>query len=159
MLAACATAPGPAGRTSSSEAELLLSASFETLTGEPTELSDLRGQVVLVDFFATWCLPCADSLPVYERFHRELGPRGFVVVAVSEDEVRDAVPAFMQRYAPNVRVVFDPQGRVADRLALPGMPTAFLLDRAGQLLLRHEGFRPGDESELEAVIQRALGPD
>lgn len=153
---ACASAPTPRGGHDSPEAGLLLSEPFETLEGAPLSLAEHRGKVLLVDFFATWCLPCADSLPVYDAWQRELGPQGFQVVAVSVDEHPEEVPAFMARHAPGLLVVRDPAGRVAERVRLEGMPTAFLIDRGGRLALRHEGFRPGDASRLRAEIDAAL---
>lgn len=156
---ACASAPPKPVAEPSAEAELLFSETFESASGEAVGLSELRGQVLLIDFFATWCAPCVDSLPVYNRWQSELGPRGFQVVVVSVDEFPETVPPFLARHAPDLRVLYDPQGRVAGRTGLEVMPTAFLLGREGRLLRKHEGFRPGDARELRALVDAALGSE
>jgi thiol-disulfide isomerase/thioredoxin len=148
--------PG-SGRVST-DAEVLLSAQFVGLGGEPRTLEEFQGQVLLVDFFATWCVPCADSLPVYSRWQEALESRGLRVILVSLDEVPEEIPPFVARHAPKLVVFRDPEGRVAGQLNLPGMPTLFLLDREGRLVERHVGFRPGDEAELRALLERALAP-
>ena len=146
-----------AGRVSA-DAEVLLSAEFDDGSGGVRTLDEFKGRLLLVDFFATWCAPCADSLPVYRKWQEALGPRGLTVVLVSVDESPELVPPFVARHAPELVVFRDPEGRVAQQVKLPGMPTLYLLDREGRLIRRHVGFGPGDESELSQLLERALGP-
>lgn len=153
----CASAPASWRGDTAPEAALLLTEWFEDLaSGERATLGALRGQVLLIDFFATWCLPCADSLPIYDAWQRELGPRGFKAVVVSLDEDRAEAAPFLARLAPGLAAFWDPEGRVAGLIGLEGMPTAYVLDREGNLLSKHEGFRPGDASRLRAQIEAAL---
>lgn len=131
------------------------------LSGEgQTGLPALRGQVVLVDFFASWCGPCAQSLPVLEKLRTELQaqyPGRFEVLAVNVDTDPKDGRKFLRRNPISYPAISDPDGAIADGWQLPGMPTSFLVDGNGTVVLRHEGYRSGDEQKLRAEIQALLG--
>lgn len=153
-LCACATAP--ASNPLPAQADLA-AVQFVDLRGGAHQLGELRGQVVLLDFWATWCDPCVASLPLYNAWQRELGGRGLVVVAASVDEDGAAVEDFASRNAPELTVWRDPAGSAAARLGLPKMPTAFLIGRDGALLARHAGFDAAGAEALREQIVAALG--
>lgn len=123
-------------------------------------LPELRGKVVLVDFFASWCGPCAQSLPVLEKLRQELQaryPGRFEVLAVNVDtDPRDG-RKFLRRHPVSYPAISDPNGTVADGWQLPGMPSSFVVDGNGVVVLRHEGYRPGDETLLRQSIESLLG--
>lgn len=125
---ACAT-PQAVGKHASYAPDFNL----KDASGRMRSLTEFRGHVVLLDFWATWCKPCKVSLPVYNTWQDELGERDFVVLAVSLDEEGPQVAEFIQRYAPHVLVLSDPDGIVAARFGLLAMPTAYLIDRDGRL--------------------------
>ena len=124
--------------------------------GRPYRLSELQGKVVLLDFWATWCAPCLESLPLYDTWQKDLGPKGLVVVAVSVDEEDAPVGDFARKYAPNVTVLRDAKGDAAALLGLPKMPTAFVIGRDGGVVERRPGFTEEEAASLRASLVTLL---
>jgi thiol-disulfide isomerase/thioredoxin len=122
----------------------------------PLSLSALRGQVVLVDFWASWCGPCAQSFPWLDELQKKLGSQGFTVLAVNVDKQRKKADTFLAQHPVQFSIAFDPQGKAAAAYGLPGMPSSYLVDRAGVLRRAHTGFRPEEAAELEAQIRALL---
>src|SRR3954468_19373275 len=102
--------------------------SGRALDGKTVRLEDLRGRVVLLDFWATWCEPCRESLPFYADLQRDLGSQGLTVVAMSIDADDQPVREYFKTPAPFL-VLRDPEGSVAERMGVSTMPTSFLIDR------------------------------
>lgn len=121
----------------------------------PAPLRGYAGRVVYVDFWASWCTPCAESFPWLNRMQAKYGPR-LAVVGVSVDtEARDR-QAFLARHPAQFDIVADPQGALAERYRIEGMPSAVLLDADGRVLHRHSGFRQHETAAYEAAIRHAL---
>jgi len=129
------------------------------LGGQERRLADFRGQVVLLDFWATWCLPCKESLPFYARLYQELRDRGFSVVAVSTDENDGEVRAFLAERPLPYLVARDPGGALAADLGVQTLPTTFLLDRQGKTRLDHRGFSRGDADRIRDRVLELLNED
>lgn len=119
-------------------------------------LSDFRGQVVYLDFWASWCGPCRLSLPALDELYRELGPKGFTVLAVNVDAYRDEATDFLASYPVDYPVLRDDDRALPKKFGVKGMPTAFLIDQQGQLVGVHEGFRKGDADKLRRKVMRLL---
>ncbi len=117
-----------------------------------TRLEALEGQVVLIDFWATWCPPCRVSLPYYDRWQQELGKEGLTVMAISVDAPEVDLRSFVDRFAPNLLIVRDPEGQAAGAFAVRGMPTAFLLDRQGTVVEAFTGFSEAHAASMRARI-------
>ena len=115
-------------------------------------LSNLRGHVVLLDFWASWCGPCRQSFPLYDQLRAELPPGDFTVLAVNLDETPEAPRAFLDEHPVHYSSLADPSGKVAQDFGLVGMPSSFVLDRNGVVRARHAGFKPQDIDDLRKEI-------
>lgn len=132
-----------------------------TSADELLDLGALKGRVVYVDFWASWCAPCRESFPWMNRLQQQLGPEGLVIVAVNVDRIRPDAERFIEAHTPHFRVVFDPEGLLPEKFAVRGMPTSFLIDRDGRVQSRHEGFRLADRDALarkvRALVEQSKG--
>lgn len=120
-------------------------------------LPNLAGQVVLIDFWATWCAPCKASFPAYSELQREFAPRGFVLLAVSVDKTAGPYEEFLQRFKPAFATVRDGGQKLISEVRVPAMPTSYLIDRHGIVRSVHSGFH-GDSTvkALREEIARLL---
>lgn len=132
--------------TVSALAEVKVGQPFPDLAGFALEgpLPARAGQVVLVDFWATWCAPCKASFPAYSELQRELAGRGFVLLAVSVDKTRGPYDDFLKRFAPVFPTVRDGMQKLVAAVQVPAMPTSYLIDRQGVLRSVHTGFHGTD---------------
>jgi len=120
-------------------------------------LQELRGKVVYLDFWASWCGPCRMSFPQLEQLRQELGPQGFEVLAINVDEFEKDALKFLEEIPVSYPVVRDGSGATPQKYGILGMPTAYLIDRQGVVRLVHQGFRKHDESKLRLEIIKLLG--
>lgn len=129
-------------------------------TGTPLSLESLRGKVVLVDFWASWCSPCLKSLPLYDGLRQEFARADFEVLAVNVDEDLADAKSFLDAHAVSYPVVHDGGGLVALSYGLKAMPSSYLIDRSGKVHAQHSGFKEKDIASLRAEIQALLAdPD
>ncbi len=104
------------------------------------------GQVVLVDFWASWCAPCKASFPAMAKLHADYASRGLIIAAVSIDEKAPAALAFWKKQSPPFATLHDREQNLVKQVVVPTMPTSYLLDRTGKVRFVHEGFH-GDASD------------
>lgn len=116
------------------------------------DLAGLRGQAFIVDFWASWCGPCADEMPVLERLYTQHRQAGFSVIGVSQDSAADNVRQFLRRIPVSFPIVLDQSHAVAGRYSPPRMPTSYLVDRRGIVRHVHAGFRSGDAAAMEREV-------
>lgn len=140
-------------------AEVKTGQTFPDLAGAGLEgsLPECKGQVVLVDFWATWCSPCKASFPAYSQLQRELAPRGFVLLAVSVDKSAALYADFLKEFNPAFPTVRDGSRKLITQVKVPAMPTSYLIDRKGVVRSMHHGFH-GEATvrELREEIIRLL---
>lgn len=120
------------------------------------KLESYAGRVVMLDFWASWCKPCAASMPWMTAMQRMYGKKGLQVVAVCVDKDEKAMRSRLDLLDPNIVVVFDPKGKLAEQYKLDGMPTTFLIDRDGKSKGSHIGFRDVETDAREAEIAALL---
>ena len=132
---------------------------LKTVDGKSLTLSDIRGKVVLIDFWATWCEPCHDSIPVFERFHKEYREEGFVVLGVNVDGDSEYVPNFVRRFRMTYPVLLDEGLAVMRSYRVRGLPNMFLLDKNGRVRKHWIGIDDALEGVMETQIQILLDED
>jgi cytochrome c biogenesis protein CcmG, thiol:disulfide interchange protein DsbE len=125
-------------------------------TDQKLSLSQFRGQVVVLNFWATWCPPCVAEMPSLERLHRTLGPEGLVVLGVSEDEDEKAATDFVQRLGLTFPIPRDTGAHTAAAYRTTGYPESFVIDRDGTLLRTFVGPAEWDTPEALAYFRGLL---
>jgi cytochrome c biogenesis protein CcmG, thiol:disulfide interchange protein DsbE len=127
------------------------------LSGQAVRLSNFRGRVVLLNLWTTWCPPCRKEMPSMERLFRQLRDRGFVVVAVSQDEAgKAAVDPFARAMNLTFPVLVDPEHQVGDRYQVWGYPESFIIDREGRVVERVIGPRDWDSPNQVQALEMLL---
>ena len=130
---------------------------FAALSGENFSTSDLRGKVVLVNFWATWCTTCVAEMPRMIDTYRKFSPRGYEMVAVAvQSDHPNSVAAFTQKRALPFKVALDGNGDIARQFGRVRItPTSFLIDRNGRVIKEYVG--EPDWAEFHALVEKALG--
>lgn len=114
------------------------------------------GQVVLVDFWASWCQPCKASFPIYAKLHADYASKGLVILAVSIDENASDYKRFVKKLAPPFVTVLDQGQKLVGQVQVPTMPTSYLIGRDGKVRFVHAGFHDNTERELREQIALLL---
>jgi len=143
--------PDPIGRGSTAPDFAL-----PRLSGEALRLSSLRGRVVLVNFWATWCKPCEEEMPAMERLYRALEPEGLELLAVSVDDTREVVEAFQEERGLSFPILLDPERRVSRLYQTFRYPETLLVDRDGVVVERYVGPRDWDDPLYAERLRRLL---
>lgn len=123
------------------------------------DLAALKGRVVYLDFWASWCGPCRKSFPWMSDMQARYTSQGLSVVAVNLDQDQALAAKFLATYPPGFTVAFDPQGTSAEHYDVKGMPSSYLIDRTGRIHARHVGFRDQDAAALEEEVRKLLLSD
>jgi cytochrome c biogenesis protein CcmG, thiol:disulfide interchange protein DsbE len=123
--------------------------------GGDQSLAAHAGKVVIVDFWATWCQPCKQSFPAYQKLARQMSGE-LVVVAISQDDDTKGIAGFVSETGVDFPVVWDDGKAVAKSYDPPTMPTAFVVDKSGIIRFVHVGYHAGDEVTLEAEVRSLL---
>jgi thiol-disulfide isomerase/thioredoxin len=120
-------------------------------------LSALRGKVVYLDFWASWCGPCRQSFPWLNEMHARYGAEGLEIVGINVDTERRDADRFLAQVPARFTLAFDARGDTPERYAAQGMPSSYLIGRDGRIVATHVGFRVEDKGRIEGEIRRALG--
>jgi thiol-disulfide isomerase/thioredoxin len=135
---------------------LLLSGQGGTATGAELNVSDYEGKVVILDFWASWCVPCRRSFPWLNDMHARYGDDGLVIIGVNLDQERSEAEAFLQEFPAQFQIHFDESKALATRYEVIAMPSSYLLGPDGEIIKRHYGFKVKKQGEYEAAIVSAL---
>ena len=120
------------------------------------DLARYRGQVVVVDFWASWCKPCRQSIPWLNGLRERYGSQGLTIIGVNLDAEHGDAEKFLREVPIAFDVLYDPQGKLAEQFGVQGMPSTFVFDRDGKLVRTLLGFRSNHSGEHEAAIQDLL---
>ncbi len=131
---------------------------LESLDGQTISLSSLRGKVIFLNFWATWCPPCRSEMPSMERIYKELKDEGFEIVAVDLQEDKKRVQKFEDDFGLSFTVLLDKTGRIGQSYGARSIPTTYIIDKNGIILARALGamewFTPEILSLFRAILKR-----
>jgi cytochrome c biogenesis protein CcmG, thiol:disulfide interchange protein DsbE len=137
-----------------------LAIELSELDGSPvSSMQQLNGKVILVDFWASWCVPCRKSFPWLNAMQQQHAADGLLVLAVNEDNERSDARRFLQQVPAQFAVLYDEAGALAQQYQLMGMPSSFLIDKKGQIRYRHVGFKQADIAGYETQIRQLLAEE
>jgi len=119
--------------------------------------ADMRGQVVYIDFWASWCAPCRKSFPWLNSMLEKYADQGLAVIGINVDKDAAFAAEFLAEVPANFPIGYDPKAELAELFELPAMPSAFIVSREGELIDAHYGFKTSKTDEYEAAIAKALG--
>ena len=120
------------------------------------ELRDIPGKVRYVDFWASWCGPCAQSFPFMNAMTQEFREGGLQIVGINVDEQADAANTFLQKHPADFLILADATGVCPKSFRVMGMPSSYLIDRHGVIRYVHIGFRPGEAGKLRKQVEKLL---
>jgi thiol-disulfide isomerase/thioredoxin len=119
-------------------------------------LQQFKGKVVYVDFWASWCGPCAKSFPFMNELSRDLKDKGLQVIGINMDEVPAEAQSFLAQYPANFAIAADSKEQCAKDFGVQAMPSTYLVDRNGIVRHVHLGFRAGEATELRTLVEQLL---
>ncbi len=124
--------------------------------GGNIQLEDLRGKVVMLNFWASWCGPCREEMPLLDQLHQRYQSQGFVLLGVNTDADVAQANKLLEEIPVDFPVVYDTAGHASNAYGVDAMPTTILIDKEGKLRFRHRGYSPGDENDYERVINELV---
>lgn len=142
----------PAGEVSGPAPDFTL----KSRSGENVKLSELRGDVVMVNFWASWCGPCRKEMPLLDDLQEQYRDYGFTILGVNVDEDRDAAMKLLEHVPVDFPILFDPESRVSELYGVDAMPSTYLVDRDGKLRYLHRGYKPGYEDAYEEQVKELV---
>jgi thiol-disulfide isomerase/thioredoxin len=119
-------------------------------------LEKYRNQVVYVDFWASWCVPCRYAFPWMNEMQERYGDKGLKVIGINVDADKAMAEKFLEHFPAGFDIAYDPEGEIADLYSLKVMPTSYLIDRDGNLVHAHKGFKTSDGNRMENMIRKLL---
>lgn len=122
-------------------------------TGKPVSLSDFKGKIVIVDFWATWCIPCRKALKFYEKLYREKRNEGLVIIAISIDHREKKLKNYVRKHPTSFYVLYDPDKIVMKKFKVFRTPTTFIIGRDGKIQNKYIGII---EKVIKARVEELL---
>jgi peroxiredoxin len=129
---------------------------LQSRSGEMVSLEGLRGDVVMINFWATWCGPCRQEMPHLEALHQRYSDLGFTLLGVNVEENSRLSDKFLQETPVTFDILFDPENGVSELYDVIAMPSTVLVDRGGNMRFIHHGYQPGYENEYQTQIRALL---
>jgi peroxiredoxin len=126
---------------------------LKSASGENIRLSEYRGQVVLINFWASWCGPCRQEMPELDAIHKKYEPLGFTVFGVNVEQNRTMAEKILRDIPVTFPILFDDDNAVSELYDVDAMPVTVLVDRKGEIRFMHRGYKPGYEDAYEQQIR------
>ena len=125
-------------------------------SGKNLKLSEFRGQVVLLNFWASWCGPCRQEMPALEKLQQRYQKLGFTILGVNVEEDSRQARAMLRDLRVSFPILFDTQNRVSQLYHVSAMPTTVIIDRDGNMRYLHKGYKPGDERIYKKWVKKLV---
>jgi len=129
---------------------------LKSAQGNNIKLSEHRGEVVLINFWASWCGPCRQEMPLLDELHSKYEPLGFTMLGVNVEEDSSVAQLMLSELNVNFPILFDTENSVSESYAVDAMPTTIIIDRDGKVQYIHRGYKPGDEHKYQDAIRRII---
>lgn len=138
---------------------LFLGISMPTMANQTSlDLTQYKGKVIYVDFWASWCGPCQKSFPAMNSMREQYNDDDLVMLAINVDNDKSAAAQFLQKHPAKFDVIYDPDGVIAEQFQVEAMPSTYIFDQSGKAKYLHKGFRAGDKAKLKEYINQLLQP-
>lgn len=124
--------------------------------GKNIKLSELRGQVVMINFWASWCGPCRQEMPLLEGLYKKYSKLGFTILGVNVEQDSSKAKAYLRDISVSFPILYDTKNTVSKAYKISAMPSTVMVDRDGNLRYLHHGYKPGYENEYASQIKSLL---
>ncbi len=124
--------------------------------GKNIRLQDLRGEVVMLNFWASWCGPCRQEMPIMNDIYAKYAPMGFTILAVNVDENQADADRFLDAVPVDFPILYDSTSKVSEMFAVDAMPTTVMIDRDGNKRFLHRGYKPGYEKDYIKQVKKLI---
>ncbi len=124
--------------------------------GKDVSLAQFHGQVVMLNFWASWCGPCRQEMPLLEGIYKKYGKMGFVLLGVNVEPDSQAAQEWLKQTPVSFPILFDKDSKVSKLYEVAGMPSTVIIDRSGKVRMLHRGYKPGDENEYQDSIRSLI---
>lgn len=125
-------------------------------TGENVRLGELRGKVVMLNFWASWCGPCRKEMPLLDAMHKRYGPAGFELYGVNVEEDNTDAKKMIKDMGVTLPVLYDPESKASTLYKVDAMPTTVMIDKKGQIRYVNRGYKDGDENKYRDQIRELI---
>ena len=129
---------------------------LKSLGGKNLKLSEMAGSVVLINFWASWCGPCREEMPLLNSLHKKYEPLGFTVLGVNVEQDVKGAEGFLENFPVNFPVLLDSDNRVSEQYKVIAMPTTVVVDRDGNMRFLHQGYKSGDEAKYRQMLKELV---
>ena len=129
---------------------------LKSLDGKNLKLSEMTGNVVLINFWASWCGPCREEMPLLNALHNKYEPLGFTVLGVNVEEDLKGAKGFLKNFPVDFPVLLDNTNRVSKQYKVIAMPTTVVVDRDGNMRYLHQGYKSGDEAKYRQMVKKLI---
>lgn len=125
-------------------------------TGKNLRLSDFRGQVVMINFWASWCGPCRQEMPILDQLHKRYGKLGFTLLGVNVEQDSSKANAYLKDIPVSFPILYDTANQTSKLYNVSAMPTTVIVDRNGNMRFIHHGYKPGYEKDYKKQIKALI---
>nr|WP_238526869.1 TlpA disulfide reductase family protein [Cellvibrio japonicus] len=129
---------------------------LQSSTGENVRLAEQRGKVVMLNFWASWCGPCRQEMPLLDAMYKRYSAAGFVLYGVNVEEDNTDAKKLIKELGVDLPVLYDPESKASSLYKVDAMPTTVLIDKKGQIRYVNRGYKPGDENKYRDQIRELI---